>query len=64
MDEPPRPKSGEKTVPQGNLQNQRTALAQYFAGKREVITLRDLIRARYDDKIKWFQENYVSYIKK
>ncbi len=54
-------RAGDKAVPTSNLSNQRTALSQYFAHRREVITNRDLITARYNDKVKFFEDHFVSY---
>ncbi len=66
-DEQPRNRSGEKAAPTANLSNKRQGLTQYFAGltatdtEPAVITHRDLIKKRYDDKLKWFNAHYVSY---
>ncbi len=57
-----RPKSGDKQAPATNLHNQRTALAQYFAGQEHVRTNRQFIERRYNDKIDWYQKHYVSLI--
>ncbi len=59
-DEQARPRSGDKTALTANLSNQRTALAQYFANDQHVITNRDLIQKRYEDKLTWFENNFVS----
>ncbi len=59
-EEQPRPKSGDKRVVTVNLQNARTALMQYYAQDSEVVTNRQLIRKRYDDKVDWFRKHFVN----
>ncbi len=57
----PRPKSGDKRVPTVHLQNARTGLLQYYAEQNTVVTNRDLIKRRYEDKLDWYNKHFVSF---
>ncbi len=53
-------RSGSKSCATANFNNRRNALYSYLGGRSGVITLRDWVRARYDDKKKFAEENFVS----
>ncbi len=53
------PQSGDKSVCAQNFTNARTALYAVLGNADDVVTLRDWIRRRYDDKMYFFHHNYV-----
>ncbi len=52
--------SGYKTCATQNFSNKRNALYQYLGS--EATTTREWIKKRYDDKLSFFNENYVSLL--
>ena len=55
-------KSGTKTLATQNFNNKRNALYNYIGGKDDVVTLREWICARYNDKKDFAAKHYVSIV--